>query len=104
MPDSNTERNLEQLLRYAEPPQADEFVMNVMRGVQRAQRTRKWVLLAFGLIGAAFGVVGAFLLTDSIASLFSELPAMGTMRAVLAITAVAAFYSWFMNDELGLTN
>ena len=104
MPDFEKERDLEQLLRYAEPPQADAFVMNVMHGVQHAQRTRKRVLWGFGLIGAAFGAAGAFMLADSITHVFSGLPAMGTMQAVLAVTSIAAFYTWFMNDDLGLTS
>jgi hypothetical protein len=104
VPELDTRTNLEQILRYDEPPQADAFVMNVMQGVQRAQRIRKLVLVIFGLIGAAFGVLGAFMLSDSITRIFSDLPAMGTMQAVLAVTAVGAFYAWFMNDELGLTS
>jgi uncharacterized membrane protein len=104
VPEFDTKTDLEQMLRYDEPPQADAFVMNVMQGVRRAQRTRKLVLLIFGLIGAVFGTLGAFMLSNSITRIFSDLPAMGTMQAVLAITAVVAFYSWFMNDELGLNS
>jgi hypothetical protein len=104
VPELDMKTELEQMLRYEEPPQADAFVMNVMQGVQRAQRIRKWVLMIFGLIGAAFGVLGAFMLSDTITRIFSDLPAMGTMQAVLAMTAAGAFYTWFMNDELGLTS
>jgi membrane associated rhomboid family serine protease len=104
VPEFDKERDLEQMLRYTEPLQSETFVMNVMQDVQRAQRTRKLVLAVFGLIGAVFGVLGAFMLTDSITRVFSDLPALGTMQAVLAITAVAAFYAWFMNDGLGLSS
>lgn len=104
MPELDTKTDLAQMLRYEEPSQADAFVMNVMQGVQRAQQIRQLVLVMFGLIGAVFGVLGAFMLSDSITRIFSDLPAMGTMQVVLAITAVGAFYTWFMNDELGLAS
>ena len=107
MPDSSLDQELEQLLDYSNAPQADAFVINVMQGVRRAQRTRKLILWSFGLIGALFGLAGAVMLSDSITRLFTfsvEMPVMETMQAILFIVASAAFYIWFMNDDLSLDN
>ncbi len=107
MPDSPLDQELEQLLEYSDTPQAEVFVANVMRGVQREQRTRKLILWAFGLVGTLFGLAGAVMLSDSITRLFTFariMPAMETMQAVLFIVAAAAFYLWFMNDDLSLGN
>ena len=105
MPDSPFDRELEALLEYTEPPQAEAFTMNVMRSVRREQRTRRLILWAFGLVGALFGLAGAVMLSGSIARLFTftiTMPAMETMQMVLFIVAAAAFYIWFMNDDLPL--
>ena len=107
MPDSPFDQELEQLLAYHEEPQSHAFVAEVMQGVKREQRSRKVILWAFGLVGALFGLVGAMMLSDSITRLFTfslSLPVMETMQAVLVIVAVAAFYTWFMNDDLSLGN
>jgi uncharacterized membrane protein YsdA (DUF1294 family) len=107
VPDSPFDRELEQLLTYHEEPQSAAFVADVMHAVKREQRTRKVILWAFGLVGALFGLLGATMLSDSITQLFTfsfSLPAMETMQAVLVIVAVAAFYTWFMNDDLSLGN
>lgn len=102
MPEQKDELNFEQLLAYSDEPDSGEFVKNVMHDVRQERRKRQLVLFIFGLVGAAFGVFGAFLLSDSITRLFSSLPATGTMQAVLLVSAVVAFYVWFMNDDLSL--
>ena len=105
MPDSTFDRELEALLEYTEPPQPEAFTMNVMRGVKHEQRTRRLILWAFGLVGALFGLAGAVMLSGSIARLFTftiTMPATETMQVVLFIVAAAAFYTWFMNDDLPL--
>jgi hypothetical protein len=107
VPDSPFDRELEQLLAYHDEPQSTAFVADIMHDVKREQRTRKVILWAFGLVGALFGLVGAIMLSDSIAHLFSfslSLPAEETMQAVLFVVAIAAFYTWFMNDDLSLGN
>ena len=107
MPDSTFDRELEALLEYTEPPQPEAFTMNVMRSVKREQRTRRLILWAFGLVGALFGLAGAVMLSGSIAHLFTftiTMPATETMQVVLFIVATAAFYIWFMNDDLPLDN
>lgn len=105
MPDSSFDHELGRLLEYSEAPQAAAFVMDVMRGVKREQRIRRVILWAFGLVGALFGLMGALMLSDSITRLFTftvAMPAEETMQVVLFIVAAAAFYTWFMNDDLSL--
>ncbi len=75
MPDLNHDRALDRLLEFREALPADEFVLDVMHRVQREQRSRKLILAIFGLVGAAFGVAGALLLSDPIARFFTNLPA-----------------------------
>ncbi len=107
MPDSSFDRELETLLEYTESPRPEAFTMDVMRSVKREQRTRKLILWAFGLVGALFGLVGAIILSGSITRLFTftvNMPATETMQMVLFIVAAAAFYIWFMNDDLPLDN
>lgn len=105
MPDSSFDRKLENLLEYSESPQPETFTMDVMRRVQRERRTRKLILWAFGLVGALFGLAGAIMLSGSITRLFAftvTMPVTETMQVVLFIVAAAAFYTWFMNDDLPL--
>jgi uncharacterized membrane protein YeaQ/YmgE (transglycosylase-associated protein family) len=107
VPDSSIDRSLEQLLEYGDAPQADAFVAEVMTRVSRERRTRKVILFVFGLIGALFGIAGAVMLAGPISRLFTftlELPVMETMQLVLAIIGAIAFYIWFMNDDLSLSN
>ena len=106
MPDS-LDRELEQLLEYEEAPQNEAFVMNVMQGVRREQRTRKIILWAFGLVGALFGLLGAVMLSGPISRLLdfnTTFPAMESMQAALFIVGATAFYLWFMNDDFSLGN
>jgi hypothetical protein len=52
-----------------------------------------------------FGLVGAVMLSGPIARLFTfsfSLPATETTQFALFIVAAAAFYTWFMNDELSI--
>ena len=105
MPDPSFDQELETLLEYSESPQPEAFTMDVMRRVKREQRTRKLILWVFGLVGALFGLAGAVMLSGSITRLFTftvTMPATETMQVVLFIVAAAAFYIWFMNDDLPL--
>ena len=103
MPETITDRSLERWLEYPEPENGETFVMDVMADVRKARRLRRLILLAFGLSGALFGLLGAVLLADPIARLFTALPPMGVTQAVLFVTAAVSFYLWFMNDDLTLT-
>lgn len=105
MPETPLDNQLEQLLAYHHEPESSEFVAHVMRDVKREQRVRKAILWAFGLIGAMFGLVGAIMLSGPIARLFTfsvSLPVTETMQVALVMVAAAAFYTWFMNDELSV--
>lgn len=104
MPEQYNELDLEQLLQYSKEPDSGEFVADVMHGVQQERRIRRLILTVFGLVGAAFGVLGAYLLSDSITRFFTTLPITGTMQAALFVSAAVAFYIWFMNDDFSLTN
>ena len=97
-------QSLDQLLEFREPLPAEAFVLDVMQRVRREQRRRNIILFAFGLVGAAFGLAGAFLLAGPVAGIFSKLPVMATMQAVLLAVAALAFYVWSMNEDLGLPN
>ena len=103
MPDSSFDRELEALLEYSASPQPEAFTMDVMRGVKREQLARKLILWAFGLVGAMFGLAVALKLSDSIPRFLTvtvTVPATETMQVILLIVAAAAFYIWFMNDDL----
>lgn len=104
MADETRKQVVDQLLEFQESLPPDEFVLNVMHQVQHQQKVRRLILLVFGLIGAAFGVLGAILLSDPIAELVLSIPAMSIMQAMLFVAAAVSFYTWFMNDELSLTN
>lgn len=105
MPESPLDHRLKQLLAYHDEPESSEFVADVMHDVRKEQRTRKVILWAFGLVGALFGLAGAVMLSDPITRLFTfsfSLPATETTQVALFIVAAAAFYTWFMNDELSV--
>jgi hypothetical protein len=101
------DRKLEQLLEYSDPPQPETFVMDVMQGVKREQRTRSIILWMFGLVGALFGLAGAVMLSGPVSNLLAfemTVPAMESMQAALFIVGASAFYLWFMNDDFSLGN
>ena len=102
MPDPFSEQKIEQLLRFHDACLSDEFVAGVMHRVRREHRRRQLILAIFGLVGAAFGLVGAILLSDTIGRIFASLPLTGTTQAVLLGVAVIAFYGWFMNEDISL--
>lgn len=99
---SAEELALERMLGYGEEPAGEEFVLRVMGRVGQERRRRRLILSVFGLVGAAFGVLGASLLVEPIGQLFTALPAIGTMQAALFVTAAVAFYGWFMDEDASL--
>jgi hypothetical protein len=106
VPDS-FDTKLEQLLKYSDPPQSEVFVLNVMRSVQRELGTRRVILWVFGLIGALFGLSGAMMLSAPVSQALTSalsFPMMETMQVSLFVTAAAALYVWFMNDDFTLGN
>ena len=102
MPEQTQNHALDRLLEFRDDLSGDNFVLGVMHRVQRERRSRKVILMVFGLVGAAFGAAGAVLLADPIARWFTHLPLTGTMQAVLVVFAAAAFYGWIMNEDVSL--
>ena len=104
MAELSSEQALDRLLATEEPLPEDGFVLDVMLAVRRQRRLRWLILSVCGLVGAAFGLFGALLLSAPISALFQSLPLTGTMQAVLLACAACAFYVWFMNDDLTLAS
>jgi hypothetical protein len=104
MAEHDDELALDRLLGHREALPGDDFVLEVMHRVQGEQRRRRLILSAFGVAGALFGLLGAYQLAGPIAGLFTALPAMQLMQVVLLAGAGIAFYTWFMNDDMGLTS
>jgi hypothetical protein len=108
VPENALDETLERLLAY--PPQTDapdaepdRFVVGVMDRVRRERRRRRAVLVAFGLVGALFGLIGAGQLAGPIGRLFTESLTPGLlMQATLLLAAGAAFHAWLMGDDLPL--
>ena len=102
MPDPIADRHLDELLAFNEAVPDDEFVLQVMQRLRKEQRRRRLILTVCGLVGAAFGAVGAMLLSQPIARIFTDLPPTATMQAVLVGVAAMAFYAWMMNEDVRL--
>jgi hypothetical protein len=95
---------LDDVLQYQERPEDDEFVARVMRGVQRQQRTRKLILACTGVLGAVFGVAGAFLLSDDIGQLIRQvMTGKDAVYTGFAILVSAGVMAWLLHDETGLS-
>jgi hypothetical protein len=103
MPDQTHPSELDRLLEYRENLSGGTFVLDVMHRLGRERRRRRLILYVFGLIGAAFGVAGAVLLSGPLAAVFANLPPMGTLQATLFAVAAVAFYAWFMNEDVDLS-
>jgi hypothetical protein len=100
MADERQERSLDRLLSHREAVPEDRFVLQVMHRLQSERRRRRAILSGFGLLGAAFGLLGAIQLAEPVAQLWSGIPATALMQAVLLTGGGAAFYAWFMGDDL----
>jgi hypothetical protein len=95
---------LDDVLQYQERPEDDEFVASVMKGVQRQQRTRKLILAFTGVLGAGFGVAGAFLLLDDIGQLISQvMTGKDAIYTGFTILVSAVVMAWLLHDETGLS-
>lgn len=106
MPDA-MDQKLDELLGYpdAGAPNDDLFVVDVMRQVAKERRTRKIILFLFGSIGAVFGLVGTLLLSDSVSQFLTEtVSTMAWLQLPLLAAGAIAFYAWFMNDDLHVSN
>ena len=103
MPEPISSAELDRLLQSREDLAGDEFVLQVMHRLQHERRRRRIILYVFGLIGAAFGLAGAVLLSGPLKTVLANLPPMGTVQATLFAVAAVAFYAWFMNEDVDLT-
>ena len=92
---------LDELLTYHQTPEPDDFVVNVMRGIKRQQRIRKFILSATGLVGAAFGVAGMLLLSDSFSHIFNG---NNMLTVSVSVVVTLAFLTWLLNDDAGLAS
>jgi hypothetical protein len=107
VPETPFDETLERILAYPKAPdgaQDDGFVVDVMARVRRERRRRRTILLAFGGIGALFGLAGATLLADPIGRLLAveTLSATTLMQGALLTCGAVAFYVWVMGDDLTL--
>lgn len=91
---------LDELLQYHQKPETDTFVVDVMKRVERQQKTRKLILAGFSLIGGLFGIAGAMILSEPIALLASQF-ASGDAALPLGLAAmsVVAFLGWLLQDD-----
>jgi hypothetical protein len=103
MPEQTPHSELDRLLEHREHLPGDTFVPDVMRRLAQERRRRKLILYVFGLIGAAFGVAGAVLLSGPLETIFADLPPMGIVQATLFAVAAVAFYAWIMNEDVDLS-
>lgn len=94
---------LDDLLRYHQTPQADDFTAQVMQGVQRQaarqQRLRRAILWGSGVVGAAFGVAGAAQLSAPMAQFFA---ATGPLELGVGVLGALSLLAWLLHEEVGL--
>jgi hypothetical protein len=88
---------LDKILKYHKTPQDDDFVAGVIKGVQRQQRIRRLILTTTGMVGGAFGAVGALMISNSISGLITD---TNVLPASIAIVGLAAFMAWLFQDEV----
>lgn len=88
---------LDEILKYHQTPEDDNFVAGVIKGVRHQQRVRRLILTATGMIGAAFGAVGVLMISDGVSRLITE---TNVLPASLALVGLAAFMAWLFQDEV----
>jgi hypothetical protein len=95
---------LDELLEYHQTPSDDTFVVDVMKEIKQQQKTRKLILLGSSVIGGLFGIAGATLLSDPIASLVAQLAASNAALPLgLALMSTLAVLAWLLQDETRMT-
>ena len=90
---------LDELLRYHETPQDDEFNAEVMKRVRHQQRRRRLILSSTGIVGGAFGAAGVLLISDSVSRLIAD---ANVLPASIALVGVAVFLTWLFQDETSM--
>lgn len=86
---------LDELLKYHDTPESDDFTLRVMQAVRRRQRQRRVILWGAGAVGAAFGVAGATMLVEPLAAAF-EGAALPLSMALVLVTGATV---WLLQDE-----
>lgn len=95
---------MDKLLQYHELPESDTFVLAVSQRVARQHRLRQVVLMLSGVVGAAFGLLGMYLLAEPLAPLLSQWLAVDTTAASgLVLFLVVVMLAWLLHDEPGLS-
>jgi len=88
---------LDEMLRYHQTPEDDNFMAGVMKRVRQQQRIRRLILTATGMVGACFGAVGILMISDSISRLITD---TNVLPASVALVGLVAFMAWLFQDEV----
>jgi hypothetical protein len=88
---------LDEMLRYHQTPEDDNFMAGVMKRVRQQQRIRRLILTATGMVGASFGAVGILMISDSINRLITD---TNMLPASVALVGLVAFMAWLFQDEV----
>ena len=88
---------LDEMLKYHETPQDDNFVTGVIKGVQRQQRMRRLILTVTGVVGASFGAAGMLMISDSVNRLITD---ANVLPVSVALVGLVVFMAWLFQDEV----
>jgi len=88
---------LDEILKYHETPQDDNFVAGVIKRVQHQKRMRRLILTATGMVGASFGAVGMLMISDSVNRLIAD---TNMLPESVALVGIVALVAWLFQDEL----
>lgn len=88
---------LDEILKYHDTPEDDNFVQAVIKDVERQQRLRKLILTTTGLTGAAFGAAGMLMISGSIGQYITNTNALPVS---VTLVGLAAFMLWLFQDEV----
>jgi predicted secreted protein len=87
---------LDDILKYHETPQDDDFVAGVIKSVRHQQRMRRLILTVTGLTGACFGAFGVVMISDGVNRLITD---ANVLPVSVALVGFAAFMTWLFQDE-----
>ena len=88
---------LDEMLKYHESPQDEDFVTGVIKGVQRQQRMRRLILTVTGVVGASFGATGMLMISDSVNRLITD---ANVLPVSVALVGLVVFMAWLFQDEV----
>jgi hypothetical protein len=91
----------DELLKYRDEPDPEGFADTIIARIRRERRIRSGVLWATGLTGAAFGAVGALMISSLVEQWFKAVWVHGDVGPMGVIfIAFALFIAWLLNDEV----